>query len=114
MGNPAKAIQDFARKHKIDRIVMTTHGRTAINRCVCGSVADKVLRAADRTVVLVRTGSPIGIQSGKINAIEDKTFGNSAPREEEKCAPVPTGHKDLLIRKAWNQLLRFRAGSVSI
>jgi nucleotide-binding universal stress UspA family protein len=55
MGVPAEVILDFARKHKIDRIVMTTHGRTGINRWVYGSVADKVLRAADRTVVLVRT-----------------------------------------------------------
>ena len=58
MGNPAEAILEFARKHKIDRIVMTTHGRTGIKRWVYGSVADKVLRAADRTVVLVRSGSP--------------------------------------------------------
>ncbi len=62
MGVPAEVILDFARKHKIDRIVMTTHGRTGINRWVYGSVADKVLRAADRTVVLVRAGSPIGSQ----------------------------------------------------
>ena len=62
MGVPAEVILDFAQKHKIDRIVMTTHGRTGINRWVYGSVADKVLRAADRTVVLVRAGSPVGLQ----------------------------------------------------
>ena len=65
MGNPAEAILDFARKHKVDRIVMSTHGRTGVNRWVYGSIADKVLRAADRTVVLVRAGSPIGSQSEK-------------------------------------------------
>jgi len=32
MGNPAEAILDFARKHKVDRIVMSTHGRTGFNR----------------------------------------------------------------------------------
>jgi nucleotide-binding universal stress UspA family protein len=68
MGIPAEVILDFARKQKISRIVMTTHGRTGINRWVYGSVADKVLRAADRTVVLVRAGSPIGPQSTKGNA----------------------------------------------
>jgi len=68
MGIPAEVILDFARKHKIARIVMTTHGRTGINRWVYGSVADKVLRAADRTVVLVRAGSPIGALSTKRNA----------------------------------------------
>jgi nucleotide-binding universal stress UspA family protein len=60
MGNPAEVILEFARKHKIDRIVMTTHGRTGIKRWVYGSVADKILRAADRTVVLVRAGLPEG------------------------------------------------------
>ena len=69
MGILAEVILDFARKHKIDRIVMTTHGRTDINRWVYGSVADKVPRAADRTVVLVRAGSPIGAQSAKSNAL---------------------------------------------
>jgi nucleotide-binding universal stress UspA family protein len=69
MGIPAEVILNFARKNKIDRIVMTTHGRTGINRWVYGSVADKVLRAADRTVVLVRAGSPIEPQSTKSIAL---------------------------------------------
>jgi len=55
-GNPAEVILDFAQKQNIDRIVMTTHGRTGISRWgwTFGSVAQKVLQAADRTVVLVR------------------------------------------------------------
>ena len=56
MGRPAETILDFAQKHDIDRIVMASHGRTGLGRWVYGSVADKVLRAADRTVVLVRVG----------------------------------------------------------
>ena len=44
---------------QIHRIVMASHGRTGLGRWVYGSVADKVLRAADRTVVLVRAGRPI-------------------------------------------------------
>lgn len=59
-GRPAEAILDFARKHKMDRIVIATHGRTGLGRWVYGSVADKVLRAADRTVVLVRVGKTSG------------------------------------------------------
>jgi nucleotide-binding universal stress UspA family protein len=58
MGIPVEVILDFARKHKIDWIVMSTHGRTGINRWVYGSVATKVLEAADRTVVLVRARTP--------------------------------------------------------
>ena len=58
MGPPAEVILEFARKHKVNWIVMSTHGRTGINRWVYGSVATKVLEAADRTVVLVRSGVP--------------------------------------------------------
>lgn len=53
-GSPADAILDVARTRDVDRIVMTTHGRTGVTRWVLGSVAEKVIRAADRTVVLVR------------------------------------------------------------
>lgn len=58
MGNPAQVILDSARDNKVDRIVIATHGRTGVSRWVYGSVAAKVLEAADRTVVLVRAGSP--------------------------------------------------------
>jgi len=54
MGDPAHVILDFAGDSKVDRIVLSTHGRTGISRWVYGSVARKVLEAADRTVVLVR------------------------------------------------------------
>jgi nucleotide-binding universal stress UspA family protein len=54
MGRPAETILAFAEKNGIGRIVMSTHGRTGLGRWVFGSVADKVLRAANTTVVLVR------------------------------------------------------------
>jgi nucleotide-binding universal stress UspA family protein len=54
MGRPAETILAFAEKNGIARIVMSTHGRTGLGRWVFGSVAEKVLRAASTTVVLVR------------------------------------------------------------
>lgn len=54
IGRPAETILAFVEKHSIGRIVMSTHGRTGLGRWVPGSVADKVLRAASTTVVLVR------------------------------------------------------------
>jgi len=54
MGKPAETILAFAERHGVNRIVMSTHGRTGLGRWVFGSVADKILRAADTTVVLVR------------------------------------------------------------
>jgi nucleotide-binding universal stress UspA family protein len=60
MGNPAEMILAYSQRHGIDRIVMATHGRTGLGRWVFGSVAEKVLRAADRTIVLVRAGNQSG------------------------------------------------------
>jgi nucleotide-binding universal stress UspA family protein len=58
MGKPAETILEFADVSKAAYIVMSTHGRSGVQRWVYGSVADKVLRAARTTVVLVRAGQP--------------------------------------------------------
>lgn len=51
----ADAIVDYARRHQVDVIVMATHGRSGLKRWVFGSVAEKVLRGADRPVLMVRS-----------------------------------------------------------
>lgn len=55
VGNPAEAIVDFACKWGHNPIVMATHGRSGIGRWAVGSVADKVVRAATNSpVILIR------------------------------------------------------------
>lgn len=54
VGLAEHVIIDYARSQPIDLIVMSTHGRTGLKRWVFGSVADKVLRYADKPVLLVR------------------------------------------------------------
>lgn len=61
VGHPAEEILRFAGEKDIDLILMATHGRSGIKRWVMGSVADKVLRAAEVPVWLVRAGIPEGI-----------------------------------------------------
>jgi nucleotide-binding universal stress UspA family protein len=51
---PARAILRDAREHAVDVIAMATHGRGGIARMLVGSVADKVMRAADALVLLER------------------------------------------------------------
>lgn len=46
-------ILDVAAEHKVDMIVMGTHGRSPLVRTVLGSVADRVVRHADIPVLLV-------------------------------------------------------------
>lgn len=50
----AEAIIDYAAKEGMDLIVMSSHGRTGLQRWVYGSVAEKVLRSACCATMIVR------------------------------------------------------------
>jgi nucleotide-binding universal stress UspA family protein len=52
-GPVARTIVDFAESEGVDLIVMSTHGRSGLDRWVFGSVAEKVIRAASCPVFLV-------------------------------------------------------------
>ncbi len=51
IGNPAHAIVEVSRDY--DMIVMSTHGRTGFKRFILGSVAEKVMRMAEKPVMVV-------------------------------------------------------------
>lgn len=53
-GLVAECIIDYAKINDVDLIAMCTHGRTGIVRWALGSVADRVLRASDKPILLVR------------------------------------------------------------
>ncbi len=53
-GNPASEIVHFARERFVDLVVMGTHGRTGIRHLVLGSVAERVVRQADCSVLVAR------------------------------------------------------------
>ncbi len=53
LGKAADEILDYAKKRKVDLIVMSTHGRSGVSRWVLGSVADKVLRQSAVPVLIV-------------------------------------------------------------
>src|SRR5829696_2834504 len=55
---PAHAIVDFASRHHIDLIAMTTHGRGALQRLVAGSVSEAVLHSAAAHMLLYRPQNP--------------------------------------------------------
>jgi len=52
VGSPAERIVGYAKESNIDLIAMSTHGRSGIGRWLLGSVADKVIHAADRPILL--------------------------------------------------------------
>src|SRR5947209_1624769 len=53
-GEPAAEIVRYARDAGMDLIVMGTHGRTGMERLLMGSVAEKVLRDASCSVLVVK------------------------------------------------------------
>ncbi|MBM3153904.1 MAG: universal stress protein [Chloroflexi bacterium] len=57
MGKAADAIVDYAKKSKMDLIVMATHGLSGVKRWVRGSVADKVLQESPVPVWLIRASA---------------------------------------------------------
>lgn len=54
-GNPADKILEVCRRHDIDLIAMSTHGRSGIGRWLLGSIAEKVVRHSEVPVLLLRS-----------------------------------------------------------
>ena len=48
------AIIEAARMREVDLIVMSTHGRTGLQRLMLGSVAESVLRSTDTPILMLR------------------------------------------------------------
>jgi nucleotide-binding universal stress UspA family protein len=55
-GNPFEKILDAADDHRIDLIVLATHGRTGVRRLLIGNVAEKVVRYAPCPVLTLKPG----------------------------------------------------------
>lgn len=53
-GDPAERILELQKRQGHDLIAMTTHGRTGFERWLLGSVAEKVLKAADVPLLVLR------------------------------------------------------------
>jgi len=53
-GAPAMAVIDYARKARIDLILIGTHGRTGLGHFVMGSVAEKIVRLAPCPVLTLK------------------------------------------------------------
>lgn len=56
-GYPAEEILRYAEQNQVDLILMATHGRSGLSRWIIGSVSEKVFRASNVPVWLVR-GDP--------------------------------------------------------
>jgi nucleotide-binding universal stress UspA family protein len=83
VGDPATEIVRYALEHPIDRIVMGTHGRTGVERLLMGSVAERVLRDAPCSVLVVKLprGHTHNPDSAQIPIVSSPSSSN--PTEEQ-------------------------------
>lgn len=56
-GEASAGILEQARESEPDVIVMATHGRSGVSHFFIGSVAERVIRQADRPVLVIRPGA---------------------------------------------------------
>jgi universal stress protein A len=67
-GNASRMITDYAKRKKIDLIVMNTHGRTGISHAMLGSIAEKVVRLAPCPVLTIRSTIASSVSKSKKTA----------------------------------------------
>jgi nucleotide-binding universal stress UspA family protein len=53
-GSPVKMLVEYAEQNAIDLIVLSTHGRSGVDRVMIGSVAEKLVRLAHCSVLVLR------------------------------------------------------------
>jgi len=53
-GNPAREICRYAAEQDADLVVIASHGRSGFQRVVLGSVAERVLRLSEVSVLVVK------------------------------------------------------------
>jgi universal stress protein A len=53
-GSPVDSIVGYAADHKIDLVVIATHGRTGLSHVLLGSVAERIVREAPCPVLTIR------------------------------------------------------------
>lgn len=54
-GYAASALIDYSRDNDIDLIVLSTHGRSGVERLLLGSVTEKVVRTSETPVLIIRS-----------------------------------------------------------
>ncbi|MBN1176323.1 MAG: universal stress protein [Dehalococcoidales bacterium] len=69
-GDPAEEIVDYADKAKIDLIILSTQGKSGIKRWPLGNVANKVVGATRKQVLLIRAkGAKTDVYKGSLKKV---------------------------------------------
>jgi nucleotide-binding universal stress UspA family protein len=69
-GDPAEEIVDYADSAKIDLIILSTQGKSGIKRWAMGNVANKVVRATRKQVLVIRAkGAKADVYKDKLTRV---------------------------------------------
>jgi nucleotide-binding universal stress UspA family protein len=66
-GSPVPEILAYAQTHKIDLIVMASHGRSGLSRLLMGSIAEGVMRKASCPVLIIKQPAGESIPDGTVS-----------------------------------------------
>lgn len=90
-GDPVQEIIDYAWNHGIELILMATHGRTGLQRLMCGSVAGRVVAKSSMKPVLLVRPDDFDAGAAKVAATEPPesnashhSYDAAVRRREEK------------------------------
>jgi nucleotide-binding universal stress UspA family protein len=71
IGSPCSAIVRYAEDHRVDLIVLGTHGRRPLGHVLLGSVAERVVRTAPCPVLTVRHPQREFVTEGRTNQTKE-------------------------------------------
>lgn len=99
-GSIVDALARYAQESNVDLITMTTHGRGGISRAWLGSVADGLVRQAQRPVVLIRptTDLPDRLRQGTFQRVLIPLDGSEAAEQVIPYALAVAGPAEIEIR----------------
>lgn len=95
-GGIVPALQEYAERHGIGLVVMTSHGRGGIRRAVLGSVTDQLVRAVPIPVLIVTPGMAPRIDDGwprrVLLPLDGSPLGRSAIKALDHIDPLRCAH----------------------
>jgi nucleotide-binding universal stress UspA family protein len=96
-GSPALDICTFARDHDVDLIITSTHGLTGLEHVLIGSIAEKVVRHAPCSVLVVPSHPKIRMANlAKAGGRKTRTLpGQRQPRKSARGKALPRKDRKL-------------------
>ena len=92
-GDPAEEIVRYAAGHRVDLIVLGTHGRTGVSRVLLGSVAERVLRTAHCPVLVVPGLASTSTRRSPAHAFTRLDLPTLGAPHRSTCSPRPRSRK---------------------